>query len=59
MPIFFGIEKRRKLVNETNRLKNKLKLDKINIINENIVNIDFSEFDSFYYFNVNRLQNMI
>lgn len=48
---FFGIEKRRSLVNETNRLKNKLKLNKINIINENVVNIDFKEFDSFYYFN--------
>lgn len=48
---FFGIEKRRNLVNETNRLKNKLKLNRINIINENIINIDFKEFDSFYYFN--------
>ena len=48
---FYGIEKRNDLVNESNRLKNKLSLDKINIINENIVNIDSSEFDSFYYFN--------
>ena len=48
---FYGIEKRDDLVNESNRLKTKLNLDKINIINENIVNIDFKGFDSFYYFN--------
>ena len=48
---FFGIEKRRNLVNETNRLKNKLKLKKINIINENVLNINFKDYDAFYYFN--------
>ncbi len=48
---FYGVEKRIDLVNETNRLKIKLNLNRINIINENIVNIDFKDFDSFYYFN--------
>lgn len=48
---FFGIEKRRNLVNETNRLKNKYNLKKINIINENVLNINFKDYDAFYYFN--------
>lgn len=48
---FFGIEKRQSLVNETNRLKQKLNLNNINIINENIVNINFKDYDAFYYFN--------
>jgi hypothetical protein len=48
---FYGVEKRSDLVRETNRLKNKLNLNKIQIINENVVNINFKDFDSFYYFN--------
>jgi len=48
---FYGVEIRTSLVNETNRLKKKLNLEKIQVLNENVININFEAFDSFYYFN--------
>ncbi len=48
---FIGIEKRLSLYSQANEIKNKLKLTNVKFIHDNILNIDFNKYDSFYYFN--------
>jgi len=49
--IFTGVEKRKDLVSEANRVKNKLDRVNISFLHANITEIDFSDFDIFYYYN--------
>lgn len=48
---FFGVEQRKDLVALCNQLKTKLDLENVFFINENITNIDFKEYDHFYFYN--------
>ena len=48
---FFGVEQRKDLVALCNDLKNKLNLKNVFFINENVANIDFKEYDHFYFYN--------
>lgn len=48
---FTGIEKRKTLFNQAVKLQQKLELSQVQFIHENIIEIDFIEFDTIYYFN--------
>ena len=48
---FYGIEQRKDLVELCNDLKKKLELNNISFICNNITNIDFAEYDHFYFYN--------
>lgn len=48
---FFGIEQRKDLVELCNGLKEKLKLPNVTFINSNITDVDFKEYDHFYFYN--------
>lgn len=48
---FYGIEQRPALVKEANSLKNKLALNNVHFIAGNFIDLDFSEFDHFYFYN--------
>lgn len=48
---FFGIEQRSDLVTLCNQLKEKLQLTNISFICDNITNVDFKDFDHFYFYN--------
>lgn len=48
---FTGIEKRKSLYKQALKVQEKLELKRVNFYNDNILNIDFSGFDTFYYFN--------
>lgn len=48
---FTGVEKRKSLHKQAVSIQDKLNLKNINFINTNILNIDFTDYDTFYYFN--------
>lgn len=48
---FYGIEQRKDLVALCSQLKDKLQLKNVFFINNNIINIDFKNFDHFYFYN--------
>lgn len=48
---FTGIEKRKSLYKQAVKIKDKLEVKNVSFFNDNILNIDFSDFDTFYYFN--------
>lgn len=48
---FYGVEQRKDLVALCNDLKIKLDLKNVFFINENVANIDFKEYDHFYFYN--------
>lgn len=48
---FFGIEQRKDLVELCNGLKEKLMLPNVTFINSNITDVDFKEYDHFYFYN--------
>lgn len=48
---FTGVETRDDLVRQAIELKNELKLDNVDFIHSDIMNIDFSEYTSFYFYN--------
>tara|TARA_R110001592_G_scaffold181715_2_gene424540 strand:- start:2130 stop:2717 length:588 start_codon:yes stop_codon:yes gene_type:complete len=48
---FTGVEIRKTLVDEAQKVKKKLKTDNVNFLNEDITGIDFNDYNSFYYFN--------
>jgi SAM-dependent methyltransferase len=48
---FFGIEQRSDLVALCNELKEKLQLTNISFLCDNITNVDFKDFDHFYFYN--------
>ncbi len=49
--IFYGIEQRNDLVELCNGLKEKLKLENVVFICNNIININFTDYDHFYFYN--------
>jgi len=51
LSLFYGIEQRANLVALSTDLAEKLKLDNVFFICENITNVDFSAYDSFYFYN--------
>ena len=51
LSLFYGIEQRANLVALSTDLAEKLKLDNVFFICDNITNIDFSAYDSFYFYN--------
>ena len=48
---FTGVEKRKTLVSQANKVKSEFKIDNIEFIHANIVEIDFFNFNAFYYYN--------
>ncbi|HEY9343072.1 MAG TPA: methyltransferase domain-containing protein [Hanamia sp.] len=48
---FYGVEQRKDLVALCNDLKMKLDLENVFFINENVANVDFKEYDHFYFYN--------
>lgn len=48
---YIGVEMREALVAENNRMIELLEIENIQTIQSDIVNIDFSAFDAFYYYN--------
>ena len=48
---FYGIEQRPDLVKLCNKLKEKLELKNVSFICDNIINVDFKEYDHFYFYN--------
>jgi SAM-dependent methyltransferase len=48
---FTGVERRKSLFDEAQKMKFDLNLTTVNFINENITNVDFTKFDAIYYFN--------
>ena len=48
---FYGIEQRPDLVNLCNNLKEKLKLTNVSFICDNIINLEFKNYDHFYFYN--------
>jgi SAM-dependent methyltransferase len=51
LSLFYGIEQRHNLVALSTDLAEKLKLENVFFICDNITNIDFSAYDSFYFYN--------
>ena len=48
---FTGIELRKTLFKQAVKIKQELSLTNVEFINENILNVDFNNYDGFYYFN--------
>jgi SAM-dependent methyltransferase len=48
---FTGVEYRKSLVNLSTRIINHFNLENIKIIHSNIIDINFAEYDAFYFFN--------
>jgi SAM-dependent methyltransferase len=48
---FVGVEKRKNLVRQSRKAATFFKTKNVSFINDNITNINFQEFDAFYYFN--------
>ncbi len=48
---FYGVEHRRSLVELANELASYYETKNVTFLNTNILDIDFSEYDSFYFFN--------
>lgn len=48
---FYGVEQRKNLVALCNDLKMKLDLKNVFFINDNVANLDFKEYDHFYFYN--------
>ena len=48
---FTGVEQRENLVQLANKTKDRLKLSNINFIHRNFTQLDFHEYDHFYFFN--------
>ena len=48
---FYGVEHRNSLVELANKLANYYETENVTFLNTNILEIDFSEYDSFYFFN--------
>ena len=48
---FTGIEKREYLFEEALKVKNKIGVNNVEFINDNITNFDFKNYNSFYYYN--------
>jgi SAM-dependent methyltransferase len=51
LSLFYGIEQRASLVALSNELAEKLKLENVFFICDNITNIDFNNYDNFYFYN--------
>lgn len=49
--IFVGVEKRKNLFEQSKKTAKLLEIKRVHFINENVVNIDFTDYDAFYYFN--------
>lgn len=49
--VFYGIEQRSGLVALCNNLKEQLQLKNVFFICDNIINVDFKEYDHFYFYN--------
>lgn len=48
---FFGVEQRQRLVKHAENAKKALKLDNISFIHANFTQLDFRNFDNFYFYN--------
>ncbi|WP_317897738.1 class I SAM-dependent methyltransferase [Aurantibacillus circumpalustris] len=48
---FYGIEYRQSLVKLANELISYYKIENATIVNENVINVDFTNYDSFYLYN--------
>lgn len=48
---FFGVEQRRHLVDYAESAKKKLALNNVTFLHNNITDVNFNEFDHFYFFN--------
>jgi len=48
---FVGVEKRKNLFDQSKKTAELLEIKRVHFINENVVNIDFTDYDAFYYFN--------
>ena len=48
---FYGVEQRKELIDLCNELKTEFKLPNVTFINKNITDIDFSDYDHFYFYN--------
>lgn len=48
---FYGVEQRSDLVALCNDLKEKLRLKNVSFICDNIINVDFKDYDHFYFYN--------
>ena len=49
--LFYGVEQRRDLINLAESVKNTLDLQNVTFLHNNITELDFELFDSFYFFN--------
>ena len=49
--VFVGVEKRKNLFLQSKKTASFFKTKNVSFINDNITNINFQEFDTFYYFN--------
>ena len=49
--VFYGVEQRSELVKLCNDLKERLQLKNVFFICDNIINIDFKDYDHFYFYN--------
>lgn len=49
--VFYGIEQRSNLVTLCNSLKEQLQLNNVFFICDNIINVDFNDYDHFYFYN--------
>ncbi len=48
---FYGVEQRKELVDLCNQLKEDFKLNNISFINKNVTDINFADYDHFYFYN--------
>ncbi|MEO6683920.1 MAG: methyltransferase domain-containing protein [Ginsengibacter sp.] len=48
---FYGVEQRKELVDLCDDLKEQLQLSNVTFINQNITDINFSDYDHFYFYN--------
>ena len=48
---FTGVELRKNLVDEANKIKEELGLKKVSFLNQNITTVSFKEYDAFYFYN--------
>ena len=48
---FTGVEIRETLVDEAQKVKKKFKTDNVKFLNENITDVSFNDYNSFYYYN--------
>jgi SAM-dependent methyltransferase len=49
--IFYGVEQRRNMINLSNGLKDSLNISNVHFLHGNFTQLDFRNYDSFYYFN--------